>query len=81
LLSFGWLAVAQQQALPGCKLVTYWGVTGCEAPCQSRCGKGYHQHLACPTNPMMKAPCHCLCVADAAKKDRGQKKDDTSQHP
>ena len=80
LFSFGWLALAQQ-APPECKVATYWGVTGCEAFAQGECAKGYHKQLACPANPKIKAPCHWLCVVDAPKKDQGQKKNDSSNHP
>jgi len=78
MFSLGWLALAQH-APPECKLVTYWGITGCEASAQDECATGYHKQLACPTNPMIKAPCHWLCVADTPKKDRRAGDDDSSK--
>jgi hypothetical protein len=82
---FGFLCLAYatwgQQAQPECKRVTFWGVTGCETASQQKCAKGYHKQLACPANPMIKAPCHWLCVADAPKTDGNQKKIDATPRP
>jgi hypothetical protein len=72
LLSLSSLAFAQQPP-SGCKVVTFWGDTGCETSAQGECAKSYHKQLACPKNPMIKAPCHYLCVADAAKKNASEK--------
>jgi len=49
---------------PGCQPLTYFGVQGCQLSAQGTCPKGYHKQLACPTNPMIKAPCRQMCVAD-----------------
>lgn len=77
LFAFSWLALAQE-APPKCKTVTYWGVTGCELSEGGTCAKGYHRQVACPTNPMIKAPCRALCVADSPK-DGSKKKDDAKK--
>jgi hypothetical protein len=77
LFAFTWLALAQE-APPKCKTVKYWGVTGCDLSAEGTCAKGYHRQLACPTNPMIKAPCRALCVADRPKADL-KKKDDAKK--
>ena len=80
LSGLGCLALAQQGP-PECKAVTYWGVTGCEPTAHGECAKGYHKQAACPTNPMIKAPCRLLCVADAPKPDGAKKKAPASASP
>jgi hypothetical protein len=84
LFSMACLALPEQPS-PKCKLVTVWGVTGCETAGQQPCAKGYHKQQACPANPMIKAPCRMLCVLDVpkdvAKKGGDQKKSDASPQP
>jgi len=60
------LAFGQEAPPPDCKPITYFGVSGCELSAQGECPKGYHKQAACPTNPMIKAPCRMICVKDAA---------------
>jgi len=72
LLGLGLLSVAQQ-APPDCKPVIHWGVSGCALSADGTCAKGFHKQLACPANPMIKAPCYWLCVPDAPKKDGAKK--------
>ena len=55
-------AAATEQ--PPCQPLTYFGVTGCVPNERGECLRGYHKQAACPTNPMIKAPCRLLCVAD-----------------
>jgi hypothetical protein len=63
LLSCVWLGVGDEGP-PACEPLTYFGVQGCQLSAQGSCPKGYHKQLACPTNPMMQAPCRQMCVAD-----------------
>ena len=55
---------------PDCKPITYFGVSGCELRAQGDCPNGYHKQAACPTNPMIKAPCRMICVKDSAPKTK-----------
>jgi hypothetical protein len=55
---------------PDCKPITYFGVSGCELSAQGECPNGYHKQAACPTNPMIKAPCRMICVKDSAAKTK-----------
>ena len=52
---------------PGCQALTYFGVQGCQLSAQGTCPQGYHKQLACPTNPMIKAPCRQMCAADPVR--------------
>lgn len=47
---------------PSCKPVTRWDVKGCERLADGSCPKDYVQKTACPSNPMIKAPCYLMCV-------------------
>jgi|GEM_PF-5091873 len=58
---------------PPCKPLTYFGVTGCVPDERGECLRGYHKQAACPTNPMIKAPCRLLCVADKNADEPKQK--------
>jgi hypothetical protein len=50
-----------------CKAVTHWGIKGCERFTDGSCPKGHTQHVACPANPMIKAPCYLMCVPTPKK--------------
>ena len=63
-----WFGFGQEVSSRACKPLIYFGVHGCEPLVQGACPKGYHKQLACPTNPMMKAPCRVVCVADSVTK-------------
>ena len=63
LLSCVWLGFGGEGP-PACEPLTYFGVQGCQLSAQGSCPKGYHKQLACPTNPMIKAPCRQMCVGD-----------------
>ena len=79
-VGWAWLGSEPQEAPPpGCRPLTYFGVQGCEPSREGRCPKGYHKQMACPTNPMMKAPCRQVCVADAKKDDAPKVPDTRSQ--
>jgi hypothetical protein len=67
----------QQAPPPSCKPLTYFGVQGCELSGQGKCLKGYHKQRACPTRPLMKAPCRLVCVPDNTKKRDDVKVTDT----
>jgi hypothetical protein len=73
------LGFGQETPPPDCKPITYFGVSGCELSAQGECPKGYHKQAACPTNPMIKAPCRMICVKDAAPKTKP--KPDSEQQP
>lgn len=73
LFGFAWLGWAQQAPPPGCKLLTYFGVQGCESD-QGKCLQGYHKKAACPIDPRMKAPCRLMCVANEAASKENRKK-------
>jgi len=62
------LGFGQESPPTDCKPITYFGISGCELSAQGECPKGYHKQTACPTNPMIKAPCRVICVKDAAPK-------------
>jgi hypothetical protein len=64
------LGFGQEAPPPECKPITYFGVSGCEPTGQGECPKGYHVQVACPTNPMIKAPCRKVCVADSAPEEK-----------
>ena len=49
---------------PGCKPLTYFAVQCCEPSGRGNCLPGYDKQMACPTSPLMKAPCRVVCVAD-----------------
>ncbi len=68
------ISFAQQSPPPDCKPLTYFGVSGCEPTPQGECPKGYHKQAACPTNPMMKAPCRMVCVADSKPENKAKPK-------
>ena len=70
ILACACLGFGQATPPPDCKPITYFGVSGCELSAQRECPKGYHKQAACPTNPMMKAPCRMICVKDAAPKPK-----------
>src|SRR4029077_2011573 len=74
------LGFGQETPPPDCKPITYFGVSGCELSAQGECPKGYHKQAACPTSPMIKAPCRMICVKDAAPKTK-PKPDSEKQSP
>ena len=74
LLGCVWLGFGQEAPPPGCKALTYFGVTGCEPMLHGECLRGYHKQMACPTNPMMKAPCRTVCVVDSKPGDKTEPK-------
>ena len=75
------LGFGQQAPPPDCKPITYFGVSGCELSAQGECPKGYHKQAACPTNPMMKAPCRMICVLDGPPPDKTKPKPNAEAPP
>ena len=75
MVGLSWSGAGQGEPAPECKPLTYFGVTGCVPEATGECLRGYHKQAACPSNPMIKAPCRLLCVADAksGKKSKGGK--------
>ncbi len=64
LLSWVWLGFGDQGP-PACQALTHFGVRGCQLSAQGqRVRRGYHKQLVCLTNPVIKAPCRQMCVAD-----------------
>src|SRR6266853_2138419 len=61
LVSCVWLGFGDDGP-PACLALSYFGVQGCQPSAQGTCPEGYHKQLACPTNPMIKAPCRQMCA-------------------
>ncbi len=56
------VSMATENPPPGCKPLTYMGVSGCELLPNRTCPKGYHAEAVGPANPRMKAPSRLMCV-------------------
>ena len=65
ILSVSMLASGQQNPLPSCQPITYFGVSGCLPSADGTCPAGYHKQAVGPSNPAMKAPTRLMCVADS----------------